>query len=62
MNWIEALKIYNRNPALWSVPRKGGHPYEEVLTIMGKHEKVKQIKEDRYKKMIADITREVYLK
>lgn len=59
MRLVEALKIYNQNPALWSIPRKGHAQHDKLLTIMGKHEQVKKNREERYRKLVEDVTREV---
>jgi hypothetical protein len=62
MRLIEALKIYNRNPALWVVPRKGHPQHDELLTILGKHEQVKKNKEARAKKYIQDVETDIVKK
>lgn len=59
MRLVEALKIYNKNPAVWSIPRKGYPQHDILLTILGNHEQVKKNKEARYRKLIEDATREV---
>jgi hypothetical protein len=34
MKWIEALKVFNNNKSVWSIPRKGTKDYDEVRAIM----------------------------
>ena len=34
MNWVEALKIYNKNTPKWHIPKKGTPEHQQVLDIM----------------------------
>ena len=51
---IIGLKQYNKNPSLWTVPRRGTYQHEQLLTVMGSHKKAEASKEERYKKLIQD--------
>jgi hypothetical protein len=55
---IEALKIYNQRKGGndWRVPRSNTHAHEELLTILGKHEKVALLRHTRYQRMIEEST------
>lgn len=55
MPLIVALRLYNTNPHVWTVPKKGTLQHETLLEHMGQHEKVKKIRESRYEKLFGEI-------
>jgi hypothetical protein len=49
---IVGLKLYNQNPNLWSVPRKGTHGHSKLMNLIPSKKKKpesKEVAEEIYK-------------
>ena len=44
MNWLNALKEYNKDKSRWCIPKKGSAGYTHVRQIMSGESKAKSVK------------------